>query len=207
MNKIDLALIHEEGHAKAIIDVISKSNDPRYCPSTPPLILIGDYKNKKPYSFKHSEVCNANIIYYPFPKIGSRALTLHPCMDFMNNDEIKLCARAGYDAERAVLSQNKDCKKDPCSKDYNKSSDKKYFEDPDSFKNSHPRGFDTYTDAFNFYNKIYQNQLRIRAKRSFTSKGSKYIPRIMYIIILIIIIIFMFAIKPIASIAAPTGIV
>ena len=32
MNKIDLALIHEEGHDKAIIDVISKINDPRYCP-------------------------------------------------------------------------------------------------------------------------------------------------------------------------------
>ena len=158
MNKIDLTLIHEEGHAKAIIDVISKSNDPNYCPAMPPLILIGDYKNKKPDSFKHSEVCNANIIYYPFPKIGSRALTLHPCMDFMNNDEIKLCAKAGYDAERAVLHSNRAC----CigtRLGWLFSSDKKSYNNPDAFRNNLPCGYKTYTEAFNAYWNLYAANL------------------------------------------------
>ena len=158
MNRIDLALIHEEGHAKAIIDVISKSNDPRYCPSTPPLILIGDYKNKKPDSFKHSEVCNANIINYPFPKKGSRALTLHPCMDFMNNDEIKLCAKAGYDAEIKCLRSKQSC----CIITHLcwlLSSDKKSYNNPDTFRSNPPCEYKTYTEAFNAYWNLYAANL------------------------------------------------
>ena len=158
MNRIDLALIHEEGHAKAIIDVISKSNDPRYCPSTPPLILIGDYKNKKPDSFKHSEVCNANIIYYPFPKFGSKALTLHPCMDVMTNDEIKLCAKAGYDAESAVLHSKQACRI-KAQLGWLTSSDKKSYNKPETFRDKSPCGYKTYTEAFNAYWSLYAANL------------------------------------------------
>ena len=163
MCKTTLDLIHEEGHAKAIIDIISKNKNYEQYASTPPLILIGDYKNNDAESGspEKSEVCNANIIFYePYDK-GSRALTLHLCMDAMNNTEIRACAIAGYKAELSFILQNKNFKSIlRWFWDYIRSSDLLYFIMPNIFRKKSPCGFDSYTDAFIFYCNAYRKSCR-----------------------------------------------
>ena len=150
-------LIHEEGHAKAINDILSKSINPNYCASETPIILIGDYKNKnaKPYNIKFSANCNARIIFYPENLFVERGLTLHPSFDYMSDSEIKACARAGYDAEfehtpnlsRILLK---------ASKPY--TSEEKSFNNTDLFRHRTPCGFNSFSDAFYYYYKIFQTQ-------------------------------------------------
>lgn len=147
-------LIHEEGHAKAIIDIITKSNNPNYCPTMAPIILIGDYKaeNAKPFEIGKSENCLAYIIYYPVNPKYDRGLTLHPCMDFMTDDEIKLCAKAGYDAE----ASNK-----PCFFSFiqwSQSSDYKYYNNPQEFKTIKPLNiYSSFNDAYWHFFSLYMH--------------------------------------------------
>lgn len=146
-------LIHEEGHAQAVIDIIINSNNPNYCPSMAPIILLGDYdiEAAKPYAIKKSKNCCAYILCYPRTFKMDRGLTIHPCMDFINDEEIKLCAKAGYDAERIHHKYNKITQL-VIDKNWSTSSDKEAFDNPEKFRSHKPCDYSTFTEAYwNFY--------------------------------------------------------
>lgn len=150
-------LTHEEGHAKAINDILSKSINPNYCASEAPIILIGDYKNKnaKPYNTRFSANCNARIIFYPEKLFVERGLTLHPSFDYMSDSEIKACARAGYDAEFEHLSNLFHI---PLKAPIPFTSDRKSFDNPNFFRQHTPCDFNSFSDAFYYYYDIFQMQ-------------------------------------------------
>ena len=130
-------LIPEEGHAKVIDDILSKIDKPEYYPTVPSIILIGNYKakNAKPYKIDISTNCNAIILYF---KGTLRGATFHPCMDNLSDDEIKLCAKAGYEAEGKDVEN------------YKKSSDYRVYSDPATFKPTQER-FNSFLDAYAYY--------------------------------------------------------
>lgn len=143
-------LIHEEGHAKSIIDILScHKDDTQYHPELSPIILIGDYKpaNAMPFSFGISCNCPAYIIYFPILNEKSkRGLTLHPCMDVFTDDEIKLCAKAGYDAE---FTYSKSISTTLNSQiEFITSSDYAYYKNPDKFRTIKPCGYHSFADAY-----------------------------------------------------------
>lgn len=152
-----LTLIHEEGHAKAVIDILSQhKNDTQYQPELSPIILIGDYKsaNAIPFSFDVSCNCQAYIIYFPALNGKSkRGLTLHPCMDIFTDDEIKLCAKAGLDAE---LTYSKNIFTTLISRtEYIISTDKDYYKNPDKFRTIKPCGYPSFADAYQHFYSLY----------------------------------------------------